>query len=130
MLCPPEQATALLDTLVESPFAGVACQYRSVLSPPLDVRWLAGGWTCHFHWPGAVPEQPFLDVFGVPPRMSSPWQEESSGFFAGRQTVAEMKRTRRRKDWDQATALGLQMLRAGDGRGWLHVFGGGYASWN
>jgi hypothetical protein len=26
------------------------------------------------------------------------------------------------KDWSQATGLGLQMLRAGDQRGWLHIF--------
>ena len=44
------------------------------------------------------------------------------GRFAGRHTVAEMKRTNRRKDWDQATALGLAMLEANDSRGWLHVF--------
>jgi hypothetical protein len=44
------------------------------------------------------------------------------GRFAGMHTVAEMKRTRRRKDWDQATALGLAMLQTGDPRGWLHIF--------
>ena len=37
-------------------------------------------------------------------------------------TLAEMKRTRRRKDWDQATALELAMLQAKDSRGWLHIF--------
>jgi hypothetical protein len=42
--------------------------------------------------------------------------------FADRQTVAEMKRTRRRKDRDQATALGLQMLKADQPEGWLHIF--------
>jgi len=33
-----------------------------------------------------------------------------------------MKRTRRLKDWSQATALGLQLLNSGDERGWLHLF--------
>ena len=66
--------------------------------------------------------RPYLDVFGVPPRMSAPWPNDVQGFWAGRHTVAEMKRTNRRKDWDQATALGLQMLRAGDCRGWHHIF--------
>jgi hypothetical protein len=33
-----------------------------------------------------------------------------------------MKRTRRRKDWDQATVLGLQMLKASKAEGWLHIF--------
>jgi len=122
LLCDPGVADRLLALLAESEFAGQRCQYRSTLSPPLDACWLLGGWTCHFQWPGPALEEPFLDVFGVPPRMSSPWQTEVHGCFAGRQTVAEMKRTRRRKDWDQATALGLQMLRGGDERGWLHIF--------
>ena len=56
---------------------------------------------------------PFLDVFGVPPRITGSWQKRVRGLFADRQTVAEMKRTRRRKDWDQAAALGLQMIKAG-----------------
>lgn len=33
-----------------------------------------------------------------------------------------MKRTDREKDWPFATALGEQMLEAGDPKGWLHVF--------
>jgi hypothetical protein len=81
-----------------------------------------GGYTSHFHWPSQSKDKPFLDVFGAPPRVSSPWQEEVIGNFAGRHTVAEMKRTNRRKDWDQISALGLQMLKAGDKRAWLHIF--------
>ena len=46
------------------------------------------------------------------------------GIFAGPDTVAEMKRTKRRRDWDQATGLGLKMIEAGDQRGWLHIFDG------
>jgi hypothetical protein len=87
----------------------------------LDARWLAGGYTSHFHWPTVGPIKPFLDVFGAPPRVSSPWEKETVGLFAGRHTVAEMKRTKRRKDWDQATALGLDMLKNKDPRGWLHI---------
>ena len=58
-------------------------------------------------------------MFGVPPRVTGSWQRRMRGHFADRQTVAEMKRTRRRKDWDQATALGLQLLKAGHAEGWL-----------
>jgi hypothetical protein len=122
LLCAPEHARQLLETLGAKTFHGAPCQYRSQLSPPLEARWLAGGYTCHFQWPGEGAERPYLDVIGVPPRVSSPWEAETQGAMAGRHTVAEMKRTNRRKDWDQATALGLQMIEAGDERGWLHVF--------
>ena len=121
LICPPGHAETLLKVLQTSPFGVNCCQYRQT-SPPLDARWLAGGYTAHFRWPTDTAEKPFLDVFGAPPRVSTPWQAETVGRFAGRHTVAEMKRTNRRKDWDQATALGLAMLEANDSRGWLHVF--------
>jgi hypothetical protein len=44
------------------------------------------------------------------------------GFYASRHTVAEMKRTNRERDWPYVTALGAQMIEAGDPRGWLHIF--------
>jgi len=121
MICAAENAETLLKVLEKTGYGGVGCQYRKS-SPPLDARWLLGGYTAHFHWPTSVSAKPFLDVFSVPPRVSSPWEKEMVGRFAGMHTVAEMKRTRRRKDWDQATALGLAMLRARDPRGWLHIF--------
>ena len=33
-----------------------------------------------------------------------------------------MKRTNREWDWPLVTALGAQMIEAGDARGWLHIF--------
>lgn len=36
--------------------------------------------------------------------------------------VAEMKKTSRARDWDAASALGTKLLKAGDSRGWLHLF--------
>jgi hypothetical protein len=121
VICAAENAGTLLKVLEISTYGGVDCQYRKS-SPPLDARWLLGGYTVHFHWPASGAAKPFLDVFSVPPRVSSPWEKEMVGRFAGMHTVAEMKRTRRRKDWDQATALGLAMLQARDPRGWLHIF--------
>jgi hypothetical protein len=118
----PAAAGTLLATLAATKFAGCGCHYRGALSAPLAQPWLAGGWTCHFFWGEGAGENPFLDVFGVPPRVTGSWQRRVRGIFADRQTVAEMKRTRRRKDWDQATALGLQLLKAGHAEGWLHIF--------
>ncbi len=121
LICAPEFAQTLLRVLESSRFGSARCEYRKT-SPPLDQRWLAGGYTAHFLWRTEAPEKPFLDVFGVPPRVSTRWEKETVGLFASRHTVAEMKRTHRRKDWDQATALGLAMLEKNDQRGWLHVF--------
>ena len=121
LICSAEHADTLLKVLQASSYGSCDCQYRKS-SPPLDARWLSGGYTAHFHWPTSSSAKPFLDVFSVPPRVSSPWEKDVIGRFAGMHTVAEMKRTKRRKDWDQATALGLAMLQAEDSRGWLHIF--------
>ena len=53
---------------------------------------MRGGWTSHFVWDAAGAEA-YLDIFGVAPRGSSPWETELQGFYAGPHTVAEMKRT-------------------------------------
>ncbi|HTG45156.1 MAG TPA: hypothetical protein VK633_11565, partial [Verrucomicrobiae bacterium] len=100
---------------------GMACSYRGNLSPPLDARWHAGGWTSHFEWP-LQPDPLLLDVFGQPLRQFSPWERDLSGLYAGAHTVAAMKRTSRDKDWAFVTSLGLRMIEAGDERGWLHIF--------
>ncbi|MCU0784873.1 MAG: hypothetical protein MUF81_12700 [Verrucomicrobia bacterium] len=121
LLCVPESADRLLDLLCEKNFAGVLPRYRGHLSPPLDQRWLRGGWTSHFVWKTGDAEA-YLDVFGPAPRASSPWEAELHGLYAGPHTVAEMKRTDRGKDWPFATALGVKLLEAGDPRGWLHLF--------
>lgn len=122
LLCRPAGAETLFSILVGSQFQGSRCRYRSALSAPLDRRWLDGGWTSHFTWGTGRGECPYLDVFGVPPRVTGPWERRYRGPFADRETVAEMKRTRRRKDWDQSTALGLQLLERGTETGWLQVF--------
>ncbi len=122
LLCDPEQADIFLNLIKNTRLKGVAPIYRGNLSPPMDKRWLVGGWTSHFYWPTPGEDGAYLDVFGIPPRASSPWQNEIEGFYSGRHTVAEMKRTDRDKDWPFATALGEQMLENGEERGWLHIF--------
>ena len=121
LIFPPSHAETLLEILRSKTFGRIECRYRKT-SPPLDARWLTGGYTAHFLWPTVTSEKPALDVFGVPPRVTTSWEKETVGRFAGMHTVAEMKRTNRRKDWDQATALGVRMLQENDQRGWLHIF--------
>ncbi|PWU10476.1 MAG: hypothetical protein C5B50_25585 [Verrucomicrobia bacterium] len=121
LLCAPAAASKLLDLLSRTSLMGRLPAYRGDLSAPLDERWFRGGWTSHFVW-NAAGIDAYLDVFGVAPRGSSPWQTELEGFYACRHTVAEMKRTNRERDWPYVTALGAQMIEAGDARGWLHIF--------
>ena len=121
LLCSPATARKLLDLLSDTPLDGQFPAYRGHLTAPLDERWLRGGWTSHFVWKAGDAEA-YLDVFGVAPRSSGPWQRELEGCYASRHTVAEMKRTNRDRDWPYATALGAQMIEAGDARGWLHIF--------
>ena len=97
LICPAIHADKLLKVLQSSPYGKAPGQYRKS-SPPLEARWLAGGYAAHFHWLTDTADKPFLDVFGVPPRVSSPWEKETIGRFAGMHTVAEMKRTNRRSD--------------------------------
>lgn len=121
VLCAPEAAERLLELIHTTRLGEQSPRYRGNLSPPLDARWLRGGWTSHFYW--RTPDaEAYLDVFGLAPRGSSPWEAELHGSYASQHTVAEMKRTNREKDWPYVTALGAQMLRERDPRGWLHIF--------
>jgi len=121
VLSDPKATAQFLNLLLETRLRGVLPLYRSHITPPLDSRWHRGGWTSHFHWKDGETEA-YLDVFGVAPRASSPWESDLRGCYANPHTVAEMKRTDRQKDWPFATVLGVKLLEAGDVRGWLHIF--------
>lgn len=121
LLCSPGQADAFRALVAATELRGLLPNYRGNISPPLDQRWLRGGWTSHFTWK-TRPEETCLDVFGIAPRGSSPWESQVSGFYASYNVVAEMKRTNREKDWPFATALGGQMLLEGTEDGWLHIY--------
>lgn len=119
LLCDPEAAGRFLALLSESPLGEAACQYRGNISPPLDARWLKGGWTSHFEWPGT---EGFLDVFGIAPRARASWYDEMLPPYAHPHVVADMKRTGRDKDWPFISALGVKLVEGGDPRGWLHLY--------
>jgi len=122
LLCDPEMACKFLDLLAGSSLGDAPCQYRGNISPPLDARWLKGGWTSHFEWPGT---DGFLDVFGIAPRARSSWMEEMLLPYAHPHVVADMKRTAREKDWPFISDLGALLLGKGDQRGWLHLYEAG-----
>src|SRR5205823_13953261 len=50
LLCHPASFDELLDLLSETRVESFASNYRGNISPPLDARWHAGGWTSHFEW--------------------------------------------------------------------------------
>jgi hypothetical protein len=121
VLCSPDSADAFLEELERTNYEGVMCRYRGRTTPPFDVRWLRGGWSSHFEW--RVEGWPLhLDVFGVPPRSTRAWTLETTGLYVGLDTLADMKRTDRQRDWPFVTGIGLLMLEGNDWRGWLHVY--------
>jgi hypothetical protein len=122
LLCKPESSSAFFDLIDSTEFRGVSAAYRGNLSPPFDARWMAGGWTSHFIWALPDGDGAKLDIFGVPPRASTRWEDDLRGAYVGPHTVAEMKRTNREKDWPFITSLGTLMLDAGEESGWLHLF--------
>jgi hypothetical protein len=121
LLCHTGSFETVLDFLSAKRLRREACRYRGNISPPLEARWHRGGWTSHFEW-AVQPSAVTLDVFGHAVRESVPWERGLLGLYAGPQTVAEMKRTNRDKDWSIITALGVRMIEADDDRGWLHIF--------
>src|SRR5438034_6129543 len=109
LLCTPDSVDRLFSIVRDTKLKGATASYRGHITPPLDARWLHGGWTSHFVW-RAPDQEAYLDVFGVAPRASTRWEEDLHGFYSGPHIVAEMKRTDRDKDWPFATALGVKLL--------------------
>ena len=121
VLCLAEKSDEFRALVAETELRGLRPNYRGNISPPLDARWMRGGWTSHFTWK-TRPEETCLDIFGIAPRGSSAWEHQLIGIYAQHNVVAEMKRTNREKDWPFATSLGGEMLMAGDMNGWLHIY--------
>ncbi len=121
VLCLPEKSDDFRALVAATELRGLGPNYRGNISPPLDTRWMRGGWTAHFTWK-TKPEETCLDIFGIAPRGSSAWERQITGIYARYNVVAEMKRTNREKDWPFATSLGGAMLLEGDANGWLHLY--------
>ncbi len=121
VLCQAEKSDDFRALVAATELRGLRPNYRGHISPPLDARWMRGGWTAHFTW-RTKPEETCLDIFGIAPRGSSAWERQLTGIYARYNVVAEMKRTNREKDWPFATSLGGAMLMEGDANGWLHIY--------
>jgi hypothetical protein len=76
-------------------------------SPPLDVRWLAGGWSSHFQFVDDRARRVRCDFFSRPPRVAVARVQEMFGVSAPRdrllvvdpETLVRMKQTQRAKDY-------------------------------
>ncbi len=121
VLCSVNKSDEFRELIAETELRGLLPNYRGNISPPLDARWMRGGWTSHFTWK-TVPEETCLDIFGIAPRGSSAWEAQIMGIYARPNVVAEMKRTNRAKDWPFATGLGGLMLMEQNPNGWLHLY--------
>lgn len=93
--------------------AGRDARYR--FGAPLDVRWMAGGWSSYFEFRSG-PLRARTDFFTRPPRISVPelervWrrQEGREIPFVDLRTLAEMKKTNREKDYAVIGELGRMM---------------------
>lgn len=83
---------------------GYGARYRT--GAPLDVRWLAGGWSSHFELFDEQGRRIRCDFFTRPPRIPSGWLSESfAAFGPGDLAVIDlaslilMKKTQRAKDY-------------------------------
>ena len=123
LLVSVNDASRLLNLLETRQFQGASCFYRIGHGSPLASPWLDGGWISHFVFPTGHPFlEPSIDVFANPPRVLTPIEEEPPGLLASLNTIAEMKKTRRPKDWSYVTSLGAKMLKGGNPQGLLHIF--------
>jgi hypothetical protein len=120
LIIPIESLPTVLDVLSDLTFRAGKCHLTLKYGAPLNEKWLNGGWSSHaFFGPPDVP-MARVDLFGRPPRVGRASADENP-IYLSRHGVAQMKKTRREKDWAFANLLGLQMLKRGDANGVLHL---------
>jgi hypothetical protein len=121
IIIPVEQTATVCGVLAETTFAGQKCHLTLKYGAPLAEKWLNGGWSSHTFF-GDFETKPFarVDLFGKPPRVRSLLSDENP-IYLSREGVAQMKKTRREKDWGYGNLLGCQMLTRGNPEGLLHL---------
>lgn len=95
----------------------VLCEYgaRYRFGAPLDRRWMAGGWSAHFEFPGDK-MRVRTDFFTRPPRISSVeletiWEEQKDRDppYIDVVNLADMKKTNRERDYAVIGELARRM---------------------
>ncbi|MBI4657922.1 MAG: hypothetical protein HY735_03575 [Verrucomicrobia bacterium] len=96
--------------------------YRSICGAPLDLEYIAMGWTSHLSvWDGPASPEHKVDIFGKPPRVRADDLAVDAEGWATRHVVAQMKRTDRPKDWPIVHGLGRQLGERGRPEALLHL---------
>jgi hypothetical protein len=117
----PDDLGELRDLLVENDQTGTfRVSYRAICGAPIDRGFLSHGWTSHLVVTDAASSEHAIDLFGKPPRVRHLERDPVEPDFASRQTVAQMKKTDREKDWPIVFSIGRQAVVMGDMRGILH----------
>ena len=117
-----EDIGLLMGELEKIKFNEATCLYRVGHGSPLSSPWLDGGWTSHFRFFTKDYLEPSIDIFTSPPRVLNSTETKQPGLLASFNTVAEMKKTKRSKDWNFVSGIGLRMLNEGDKSGIFHIY--------
>lgn len=120
IIIPIGKIDAAINILAATDLLGHKCHLTLKYGAPLDHKWLRGGWSSHTFFGTAPQPVARVDIFGRPPRVSKLTSDENP-LYLSRSGVAQMKKTRREKDWAFVNLLGAQMLEHGDIAGVLHI---------
>lgn len=109
----PGACARVLDVL-----AGHGAWYRP--GAPLDVRWLAGGWSSHFEFADEQGRRVRCDFFSRPPRVPAPVVARMFSGAAGGllvvdpESLVRMKQTQRAKDYAVIAELATRLPPEGE----------------
>ncbi|MDA1278095.1 MAG: hypothetical protein O2960_29210 [Verrucomicrobia bacterium] len=95
--------------------------YRQIFGAPLDVEFMAHGWTSHLLLTDPEGVEHKVDLFGKAPRVRPEDLAVDADGWATRHVVAQMKRTDRPKDWPIVHGLGRQLGEHGRPETLLHL---------
>lgn len=95
--------------------------YRQIFGAPLDVEFMAHGWTSHLLLTDPDGAENKVDFFGKAPRVRHLALDPESPDFADRDVVAQMKRTDRPKDWPIVDSLGWQLMERSRSQSLVHL---------
>ncbi len=116
-----EKFRALLSSFETDPSQG-RVSYRSIFGAPLEMEFLAHGWTSHVSvWDTPDSPEHRVDLFGKPPRVQRVETEPDDEDWASRHVVAQMKKTDRDRDWPIVDGLGWQLVSLGRPECLLHL---------
>jgi hypothetical protein len=95
--------------------------YRAIFGAPLEMDYMAHGWTSHLLVTEPDGLENKVDLFCKAPRVRQLSNDPEDSDFAARAVVAQMKRTDRPKDCPMVDSLGWQMLERDPSEALVHL---------